>query len=149
MLTNHSDEKAKQRYAGLLSTVRFGPGVIMIMSAIALVAVVFYISGHVFLAGIFGALDCLLFAVKSMEIIQLSRPEQRTLIDRRCMVVSRVQRGKGGVVQVYDPAGSLDSELWSAESEYDIPEGEEALVVDIRTIVLIVKPTRTARNGRS
>jgi membrane-bound ClpP family serine protease len=63
--------------------------------------------------------------------------------------VSRVQRGKGGVVQIYDAAGSLDPELWSAESEYDIREGEEALVVDIRTIVLIVEPTRAAEDDDS
>jgi membrane protein implicated in regulation of membrane protease activity len=148
-LANNSDEKTKQRYAPLLSTVRFGPGVITIMSVIALVAVAFYILGHTFLAAFFATLDCLLFAVKSMEIIQLSPPEQRTLIGRWCIVVSRVQRGKGGVVQIYDAAGSLDPELWSAESEYDIPEGEEALVVDIRTIVLIVKPTRAAEDDDS
>jgi membrane protein implicated in regulation of membrane protease activity len=82
--------------------------------------------------------------VKSMEIIELGRPDERTVIGSRCVVVSRVQRGKGGVVRVYDPAGILDSELWSAESEYEIPAWEEALVVGMRTIVLIVKPTGTA-----
>jgi membrane protein implicated in regulation of membrane protease activity len=143
-LIDCSNEKAKRRYAPLLSTVRFGPGVITILSLIALVAVAFYLSGHTLFAGLFVGLDCLLFAVKSMEIIQLSRPDERTLIGRRCVVVSGVGKGKGGVVRVYEPTGSLDPELWSAESEDEISEGEEAVVVSMRTIVLIVKPTGTA-----
>jgi membrane protein implicated in regulation of membrane protease activity len=143
-LIDRPDEKAKRRYAPLLSTVRFGPGVITILSLIALVAVAFYLSGHTLFAGLFVGLDCLLFAVKSMEIIQLSRPDERTLIGRRCVVVSGVGKGKGGVVRVYEPTGSLDPELWSAESEDEISEGEEAVVVSMRTIILIVKPTGTA-----
>jgi hypothetical protein len=73
-LIDRSNEKAKRRYAPLLSTVRFGPGVITILSLIALVAVAFCLSEHTLFAGLFVDLDCLLFAVKSMEIIELGRP---------------------------------------------------------------------------
>jgi membrane protein implicated in regulation of membrane protease activity len=84
-----------------------------------------------------------------MEIIQLSPPDERTLVGRRCVAVSRVGRGKVGVVRVYDPTGSLDSELWSAESEDEISEGEEAVVVGMRTIVLIITPSTPVGSSNS
>jgi len=76
-----------------------------------------------------------------MEIIELGRFEHRQLVGRRCLVLDAVEKGKVGVVRVYDRKGQLDSELWSAESEYSVPAGQEAEVVGIRTIVLIIKPT--------
>jgi hypothetical protein len=143
-LAQRSAESARPRYAPLLSAVRFGPGAIAILSLIALIAAAFYFSGHLLFALLFGGLDCVLFAVKSMEIIELGRPVETTLVGRRCVVVSRVGRGKVGVVRVYDATGGLGSELWSAESEHEIPEGEEAVVIGMRTIVAIIKPLKPA-----
>jgi hypothetical protein len=144
LLAQRTEESARPRFAPLLSTVRFGPGVIAILSLIALIAAAFYFSGHLSFAALFGGLDGLLFAVKSMEIIELGRPAERTLVGRRCVVVSRVGRGKVGVVRVYEATGSLGSELWSAESQHEISEGEEAVVVGMRTIVLIISPLTPA-----
>ena len=44
------------------------------------------------------------------------------------------------MVRVYDRTGRLNPELWSAESAYEIPEGEEAQVEAMRSIVLLIKP---------
>jgi hypothetical protein len=143
-LAARSEGNARIRYAPLLSSVRFGPGIIAILTLIAIIALAFYFLGHLWFAALLGGLDCLLFAVKSMEIIQLSRPVERALVGRRCVVVSRVGRGKPGVVRVYEATGGLRSELWSAESDYEISEGEEAVVVGMRTIVLIISPHNPA-----
>jgi membrane protein implicated in regulation of membrane protease activity len=140
-LVEDSEENAESGYAGLLSKVRFGPGIIVMLSAIALTAVILYLSGHAYLAAIVAAVLILLFGVKSMEIIHLSRPENRPLVGRRCIVMRRVGKEKVGVVRVYGPHGRLDPELWSAESEYEILEGQEAIVAGMRSIVLIVLPS--------
>lgn len=142
MSAKGEEEKPGRRSAPLLSKVRFGPGVLSILSFIALMATLFYILGHLYLAAAFGAIGALLLGVKSMEIIQLGRPEKRQPIGRRCLVLSGVEKGKVGVARVYDQRGQLDPELWSAESEYSISAGQEAEVVGKRTIVLIIKPTR-------
>jgi membrane protein implicated in regulation of membrane protease activity len=150
VLTGGGKEQAKVSSAPFLSKIRFGPGVLSILAVIILMGVVLYISGHVYLAAAFGIIGALLIGVKSMEIIQLSRPEQRQLVGRRCLVLNGVEKGKGGVVRVYDRKGRLDSELWSAESEYSISAGQEGEIVGIRTIVLIIKPTGPIRpNGTS
>ena len=133
-----------------MSKVRFGPGVLSILSFIAFMAGLLYILGHLYLAAAFGAIGALLFGVKSMEIIQLDRPEQRQLVGRRCLVLNDVEKSKAGVACVYDRNGQLNPELWSAESEYPISAGQEAEIVGIRTIVLIIKPTGPIRpNGTS
>ena len=136
------EEKPIRHPAPLLSKVRFGPGVLSILGFIAFMAALLYILDHLYLAAAFGAIGALLLGVKSMEIIQLGRPEQRQLIGRKCLVLNGVEKGKGGVVRVYDRKGQLDPELWSAESDYSISAGQEAEVIGIRTIVLIIKPTR-------
>jgi len=149
-LAEGKEEKPIRHSAPLLSKVRFGPGVLSILSFIAFMAALLYILGHLYLAAAFGAIGALLLGVKSMEIIQLIRPEQRQLVGRRCLVLNGVEKGKGGVVRVYDRKGQLDPELWSAESEYSISAGQEAEIVGIRTIVLIIKPTEPVRaNGSS
>ena len=137
-------EEQKLRSAPFLSKVRFGPGVVSILLVIILVGVVLYVCGHVYLAAAFGFIDALLIGVKSMEIIQLGSPEEKQLVGRRCLVVNGVWRGKDGVVRLYDNSGRLDPELWSAESDYSIAAGQAAEVTGIRTIVLIIKPTRPA-----
>ena len=96
MLAEGEEEKPKRRSAPLLSKVRFGPGVLSILSFIAFMAALLYILGHLYLAAAFGTIGALLLGVKSMEIIQLSRPEQRQLIGRRCLVLNEVEKGKEG-----------------------------------------------------
>jgi len=149
-LTVGGKEQGKANSAPFLSKVRFGPGVLSMLATITLMGVVLYVWGHVYLAAAFGIIAVLLIGVKSMEIIQLSRLEQRQLVGGRCLVLNEVQKGKGGVVRVYDRKARLDPELWSAESEYSISAGQEAEVVGIRTVVLIIKPTQPVRpNGTS
>ena len=143
-MTQVGNEKATVRSAPFLSKVRFGPGVISLLVVIFLLGAALYFWRHVYLAASFGIIGVLLIGVKSMEIIQLSRPEERRLVGRRCLVVNGVGKGKTGVVRVYDWTGRLDPEFWSAKSEYSISSGQEAEVAEIRTIVLIIKPTRLA-----
>ncbi len=148
-MADGEDEKPVRGSAPLLSKVRFGPGVLSILSFIAFMAALLYVLGHLYLAVAFVAIDALLLGVKSMERIQLGRPEQRQLVGRRCLVLNGVEKGKGGVVRVYDRKGQLNPELWSAESEYSISAGQEAEIVGIRTIVLIIKPAESVRANDS
>jgi membrane protein implicated in regulation of membrane protease activity len=97
-------------------------------------------SGHAYLAIISGSTGLVLFAVKSMEIIRLARVEERKLIGQRCLVIKRVGKAGTGVVRVYDRTGRLNPELWSAESTCEIPEGEEAQIEGMRSIVLLIVP---------
>ena len=108
------EEKSIRRSAPLLSKVRFGPGILSILGFIAFMAVILYVLGHLYLGVAFGVIVALLLGVKSMEIIQLSRPERRQLVGRRCLVLKGVEKGKGGVARVYDRKGRLEPELWSA-----------------------------------
>ena len=142
LLAEGEEEEAVRRSAPLLSKVRFGPGVLSILSFIAFMAALLWaIYAWLWHSG-------LLVGVKSMERIELSRPEERQLVGRRCLVLNGVEKGKGGVVRVYDRKGQLDPELWSAESEYSISAGQEAEIVELRTIVLIIRPTGPIRaNG--
>jgi membrane protein implicated in regulation of membrane protease activity len=142
VLAEGEEEKPIRHSAPLLSKVRFGAGVLSMLSFIAFMAVLLYILGHLYLAAGFVAIGTILVGVKSMEIIQLGRSEQRQLIGRKCLVINGVEKGKVGVARVYDRKGQLDPELWSAESDYSISAGQEAEVVGIRTIVLIIKPRR-------
>ena len=80
-----------------------------------------------------------------MEIIQLSRVEERDFIGQRCLVIKNVGKGKTGVVRVYDRTGRLGQELWSAEAKCTIPEGEEAEIEAMRSIVLLIKPKEGRR----
>ena len=91
------EEKSIRHSAPLLSKVRFGPGVLSVLSFIAFMAALLYILGHLYLAAAFGAIGALLLGVKSMEIIQLGHPEQRQLVGRRCLVLNGVEKGKVGV----------------------------------------------------
>jgi membrane protein implicated in regulation of membrane protease activity len=141
------DEQA--HYASLFSIVRFGPGAITILVLIALTTIVFYKSGLQYFAIVSGAAGATIFGVKSMEIIRLSHPEKRQLIGRRCYVVKRVERGRMGIVRVYGQNGRLEPELWSAESSQTISEGQTAEVMEIRSIVLLIKPVESNADSES
>ena len=134
------DRSLRTRYASILSWARFGPGTIFILCLIALLTLGLYASAHAYLAMIACAAGLVLFGVKSMEIIHLSRVEDRELIGRTCLVIRDVGKGKTGVVRVYDRSGRLNPELWSAESEHEILAGREAEIEAMRSIVLLVKP---------
>jgi membrane protein implicated in regulation of membrane protease activity len=142
-------EKVKKgkRYAPWLSFARFGPGIITVLSLIALATIALYVSGHVYLAFIAGIVGVNLFGVKSMEIIELSYPEKRKLVGQNCVVVKEIGKGKTGIVRVYDSDGRLDPELWSAESSRDIPRGQEGEVVGMRGIVLLIEAKPSQRKN--
>ena len=134
-------------YASLFSTVRFGPGAITILVLITLMTIAFYMSGLRYFAVVSAAVGATLCGVKSMEIIRLSHPKKRQLIGRRCHVVKRVERGGMGIVRVYGQNGRLEPELWSAESSQTIAEGQTAEVMQLRSIVLRVKPVDSNANS--
>jgi len=112
---------------------------------IVFLTVILYLSAHTYLAIISGAAGLVLLGVKSMEIIQLSRVEERDFIGQRCLVIKNVGKGKTGVVRVYDRTGRLGQELWSAEAKCTIPEAVEAEVEAMRSIVLLIKPKEGRR----
>ena len=128
-----------ERYAPWLSFARFGPGFIAVLSMITLATIALYVVGHPYLAFIAGIIGVNLFGVKSMEIIQLSRPEKRELIGQKCVVVKEIAKGRTGIVQVYGGNGRIDPELWSAESSLDLYEGQIGQVVGMRGIVLLIE----------
>jgi membrane protein implicated in regulation of membrane protease activity len=146
-----SDETLDEQphYASLFSTVRFGPGAITILLLIALTTIVFYKSGLQYFTIVSGAAGATIFGVKSMEIIRLPHPEKRQLIGRRCYVVKRVDGGSMGIVRVYSQDGRLEPELWSAESSQTISEGQTAEVMEIRSIVLLIKPVDSNADSES
>ena len=75
-----------------------------------------------------------------MEKIRLSRPMERKLVGQTCLVVKNIQAGKPGIVKLFRPDGTLDQELWSAESTSKIGEGSKTKVVGQRAVVLLVEP---------
>jgi membrane protein implicated in regulation of membrane protease activity len=141
-------DQATRSYASFLSKARFGPGIIGILASIAAVTVGLYLTGHPYLAVVSGGADVLILGVKGMEIIQLSRPEKQELVGRKCLVVKRIERGKMGVVRIYNRGQILDAEFWSAESDQEIPEGRTAIVTGLRSIVLLVKPLHESSSSQ-
>lgn len=99
-------QSPRSQYASLLSWVRFGPSSILILCAITFLTIEFYLTGHIYLAIMSGAVDLVIFTVKSMEIIQLVHPEERKLTGQRCLVIKKMGKGKSGVVRVYDRTGA-------------------------------------------
>jgi membrane protein implicated in regulation of membrane protease activity len=134
-------ENSKVRYAPLLCKARFGPGALAILLTIAIIAVALYMSGLVLFAAISAAVGLLLLGIKSMEIIRLSRPERRELVGRKCVVVKDVRRGMMGAVRLYGSHGRIDPELWSAESERDILAGQDAEIIGVQSIILLITPS--------
>jgi membrane protein implicated in regulation of membrane protease activity len=133
----------KQENARFLSTARFGPGSIMIFFLLGILATVLYLLGMKYLALIVCIVFTLIFTVKSVEVLNLSRPVQRHIVGRKCLVQSRVALGVKGVVRILDDNGRPEPELWSAESNEDIFPGSTAQIVAMRSIVLIVKPVES------
>jgi len=133
--------------ASLFSLVRFGPGAITILSFITIMAILFYVLGQRTFALLLSGLAVLFFAVKSMERIQLPRTEEKKLIGEMCLVVKAVRRGQQGVVRVLRHDGTMESELWSAESEDEVEEGTKARVIGMRSIVLLIVSSTAEMNG--
>ena len=82
----------------------------------------------------------LIFGVKSIEVLRAGRPEQRSFVGKKCKVVVEVNKEKRGIVKLIRNDGSIDPELWSAEANTSIGIGEEARVVGINSIILLVEP---------
>ncbi|MHB2037041.1 MAG: NfeD family protein [Nitrososphaerales archaeon] len=82
-----------------------------------------------------------ILAIKFSESIELSKPEEKRLVGKRCLVIIRVSPEQRGVVKVYNGESYLDPETWSAESAYGevIEEGKVAKVVGMRSIILEVE----------
>ena len=123
------------------SLARFGPGSIATLSLLALLAAVLFLFGLKYFAILAAAGGILIFAIKSVEILQLSKPEERQLVGKRCLVIRRVSASQRGVVKVYRDATNLDPETWSAELARGvvIEEGKTAKIVGMRSIVLQVE----------
>ena len=122
------------------STLRFGPGTIALLVILAVSTfVLFHIGAYLYSAMILLGL-VLIFIIKSVEVLSEGRPEVKTFVGRECKVIVDVNRGKRGVVKLVRSDGSIDPELWSAESDTEILSGERARVVGVKSIILVVTP---------
>jgi membrane protein implicated in regulation of membrane protease activity len=84
-----------------------------------------------------------IFSVKSFERIEFGKAEEKKLIGQRCFVVRKISPDRRGIVRVYRDDGKLDPELWSAESvtsRTEIDENQTAIIVGMRSIILLVEP---------
>ncbi len=134
-------QNLKQRNVAFFSLARFGPGSIATLSLLALLAAALYLLGLKYFSILPAASCVLIFAIKSVEILQLSRPEERRFVGKRCLVIKRVGVDQRGVVKVYRDGTNLDPETWSAELACGgmIEEGKTAKIVGMRSIVLQVE----------
>lgn len=134
-------QNVKQRNVAFFSLARFGPGSIATLSLLALLAAGLYLIGLKYFAILAAAACIFIFAIKSFEIIQLSRPKERELAGKICLVIKRVSADQRGIVKVYRDGTNLDPETWSAELARGgmIEEGKTAKIVGIRSIVLQVE----------
>ncbi|MHB8700484.1 MAG: hypothetical protein ACYC7D_05640 [Nitrososphaerales archaeon] len=123
-----------------MSLSRFGPGTILILSALAILAVLLF-SIRIDYLGYFVVLAAvLILGIKSVEILQLGKPEPRIFIGQKCLVVKKVTRNERGIIKVYRD-GHLDPELWSAESVNgcEIDEGSVARIAVMRSIIVLIE----------
>jgi|GEM_PF-1991556 hypothetical protein len=124
-----------------LSFARFGPGSIILLSLLALFAILLFIFGLRYLAILPAVSAILIFAVKSLEVLQLGSPDDKNPIGKKCLVIKKVSSRERGLVRVYQKDGSLNPELWSAETtgHFEIEEGRTAKVVGMKSIVLLIE----------
>ncbi|MDG6906329.1 MAG: NfeD family protein [Nitrososphaerota archaeon] len=135
------EKQGRTENAPLLCRARFGLGPIVVMSVLVIMMIALYRMGFKYLAILPAAVGILIFTVKSMEKIQLQEPEQRKIVGKKCLVVRETRKNQSGVVRLYTETGSLDNEMWSAESAHGdtIEEGRYAKVVGLRGIFLIIE----------
>ena len=125
-----------------LSLARFGPGSIAILSALIMLSILLIMTKFDYFAIMVGIATVSIFAVKSVEMLQLGTPEEKKLLGRKCLVVKQVKRNERGVVKVFRDDGSLDPELWSAESmsHEEISENQICRIVGLRSIIALIEP---------
>ena len=145
---NGSKPSSSSSYLSTFFTIaRFGPDTMVILGALAAATVVLFYSGFpdylpLATASVLGVI----FLVESVETISLERPYYRQILGARCFVVKKAGRVEKGIVKLYTPEGVLENELWSSESEIDIPEGDSAVVVGMRSAILEIAAPSTARD---
>ncbi len=122
------------------STARFGPGSIAILLLLATVCIVLFELGLTYLSLISLGGFSIILGVKSFEILHSSRPKEKEFVGRTCYVMTGLPIGGKGVVRIFNSDGSLEPELWSAESSHEIPEGSVVEITGMRSIVLLVEP---------
>jgi membrane protein implicated in regulation of membrane protease activity len=129
-----------------LSLARFGPGSIAILMLLALAAILLSFFALGYLALMFAVAFGIIFGVKSIEVLQLSSPEEKSFIGMKCCVIKSVSKGERGVVKVLNLDGTASAELWSAESDHSIAEGAFAVITGIRSIILTIEPIESDKD---
>lgn len=125
----------------LFSRTRFEPDTIAVMAVLGLVAGLLYFFGMKYLA-IPPAIGVVtIFTVNAIETIQVSDPEDRQPLGKKCLVVKRMDANRRGIVRVFSDDSHLSYETWSAESNQAraIEEGRTAKVVGLKSIILLVE----------
>lgn len=133
-----------------MSFARFGVGSIFLLSILAGLSILLFLLKLDYFAIVMALTAVVIFAVKSLERIQVARPEERKLVGQTCLVIKQVTKAEKGIVKIFKDDGSLDYELWSAElhptqiilKHIGIPENEIARVVGIRGITLVIEPLK-------
>jgi membrane protein implicated in regulation of membrane protease activity len=102
-------------------------------------AIVLYVMGTSYLAIAPVSIICGIFAIEATEVIHLENPDEKQVVGSKCSVVRQISKTERGVVKLL---GMPDWELWSAESDIPIGEGNVAFVSGIKGITLQVKPLK-------
>ena len=134
--------KVNPRNAPFFSVARFGPGSIIVFVLLIFLTAFLYVSGHEYIAILPAVAGVAIFVVKATEMLEEQKPKARTTIGQSCLVIKEISKRERGIVRIYRENGDLDPELWSAEGEngVEIMQNQRALVVERRSIILIVRP---------
>jgi membrane protein implicated in regulation of membrane protease activity len=126
-----------------LSLARFGPGTVVLLSCLVVLSFMLFRFRFNYLGILVALVAIAIFSVKSFERIEFGKAEEKKLIGQRCFVVRKISPDRRGIVRVYRDDGKLDPELWSAESvtsRTEIDENQTAIIVGMRSIILLVEP---------
>jgi membrane protein implicated in regulation of membrane protease activity len=127
----------KQQFHSFFTIARFDPDSWFVYGLLATMTLILYAIGFSYLAIAPAAAICAIFGVEAQEVLYLESREDKQIVGAKCTVVRQVSKAERGVVKL---AGTPEWELWSAESDVSIREGDLALVSGINGITLLVRP---------
>jgi hypothetical protein len=131
---------SRRSLSNFFTIARFGPDTITIFSVLSALTLVLYYWGLGYLSIPVILTLAILFCIESTETISLSRAEYREIVGAKCLVVRGAVRDNRGIVQLYNSDGTLDPELWSAESAHSLEDGAVAKVTGMRSVILEIAP---------
>lgn len=126
-------------FSSFFTIARFGPDSIVILGGLGVAAVLLYLYDLGLLSIAVALAFTVVFAAESSEVIQLGRASQNKIVGGKCLVTKRISKGERGIIRIMKEDGEFFSELWSAESDSIIEDGEVATITGINSIILQVE----------